>query len=548
MELTLSPGFHVKGYGMRGYQIRAAHKIFTGTPTRDFNSGEYIGAECDGTNVHIDMGLGKTIIGLTAIADWYTYGVCKRPTLILAPLLVCQTVWKQEAEAWSHTRHLRFGSLLGNEKQRAFELARGYIDGQRKIDVYLCNREKIGWLFKWLREDWGFFDALIIDDVPLKNNKSKSFRTITNYGRRDHPKDPTTGKVLVGFDGKPLKFPQHRFKRAAKLTGSPSTSGLHSVWAPNYIMDHGARLYANYDSFEGRFFHKAGQVAEHVDRIALNEGEGESRAPYIAKTGGPERIHELIADITIELDASDYGILPTTIGDASKGEPPPTHLHRVELPGELRAQYDILEREAILELAGDVIMAQNGGAKSMMCWQIANGALYTADAFGQKTVAELHSAKLDKLVSLIDVLNTNIAIPYWFQHDAARIAARLQKEGIGFTFLKGRNTERIIEQWNCGNIPVLLLHPQSAGHGLNLQFGGHTLVWFTMLWSLERYLQTNARLARSGQTGIVGIHSIVTSRTTDELMLINLRQNGTDQEKFRAAIREYQQLRGINYV
>lgn len=548
---SLGPGYHLKrGYVMRPYQVRAAHKIFTGTPTRDFNTGEYIGVDCDGTNVHIDMGLGKTIIGLTAITDWYKYGICQRPTLIVAPILVCEGVWKQEASNWSHTRHLRVETLRGNIKERAFTLARAYDQENhiRHTDILLINPALLKWLASWLRHDWSFFDAILIDDVSMKDPRTQMFKALSNYGRRDAPKDPITGKALRDANGHMLKFPPHRFKRAAKLTGTPSTTGLHNIWAPNYLMDHGARLHDNYEMFEGRYFHKAGKVAPHVDRMVINKGEDEASPKYIARTGAPEKIHEKIADITIELSAEDYGILPKTIGDASKGEPPPSHLHRVELPGELREQYDRLEREAVLELMGDTLMAQNGGAKSMMCWQFANGAVYGTDDFGTKEARFLHDAKLDKLVELIDTLDTNVIIPYYFKHDHQRIIERFKKEGLPYSTLTSKNVH-LVDEFAEGNIPNLLLHPMSAAHGIDrMQFGGHTLIWFTMVWSLEKYLQTNARLARSGQDNIVGIHSIVTSRTTDELMLINLRQNGDTQDRFRAAIREYQELRGISYV
>lgn len=358
--MLLSPGFHVsKGYALRPYQIRAAHKVFTGTVAIDYQTGAPTG-DCDGTNVHIDMGLGKTIIALTAINDWYRFGILNRPTLVVAPIKVCETVWRQEAKSWTHTRGLRFSLLRGNERTRAYELARGYdVDNKvRHTDVFLINPELIPWLADWLRNDWSFFDALIIDDVALKDPGSKQFRKLSNYGRRDHPKGPD-GKVLrCPLTGAMQTFPPHRFKRGAKLTGTPSTTGLHNIWAPNYLMDHGARLHRTYDMFESRYFHKAGKVAEHVDRVALNKEEGETRPAYIAVTGAPERIHEKIADVTIELSGADYGVLPETIGDASKGEPPLSHLHRVELPNDLRAKYDELERDAILELAGDTLMVR----------------------------------------------------------------------------------------------------------------------------------------------------------------------------------------------
>ncbi len=547
MLYTYSPGIRLQdGAPMRLYQCRASHKIFFGTPTRDPKNGLYVGPERDGTNVHIDMGLGKTVIALTAIVDWFRWGICNRPVLVVAPIKVCETVWRKEAQEWSHTRHLRFGLLRGNERARAFTLARALdpLTGKRGYDVILVNPEMLKWLIKYLRGDWSFFDALVIDDVALKAPRSQQFKILSNYGVRLTVKGED-GKSLRDDFGKTVRIPAHRFKRAAKLTGTPSTAGLHHLWSPNYLMDHGARLHSDYDTFEGRFFHKTQQVAEHIHKVDINAEEAESRPEYLAREGAPERIHELIADITVELNAEDYGILPETIGDASKGMPPDSHLHRIELPDDLRVEYDRLEKDAIMELETDFLMAANGGAKSMMCWQIANGAIYATDDFGRKVAKEVHTQKLDKMVELIDRIDANIVIPYYFQHDFARITARLQKEGMAFTSLKGRNTERIIDQWNGGYTPILLLHPQSAGHGLNLQFGGHHVLWFTMLWSLERYLQTNARLARSGQKGIVGIHHILASRTTDELMLSNLRQNGTDQQKFRAALRGYQQLRGI---
>lgn len=559
-----SPGFRIKdGAPMRPYQIRAAHKLFVGSRTRNRQTGEYDGPDFDGTNVHIDMGLGKTVIALTAIADWYRFGVLTRPTLVVAPIKVCETVWKQEAAEWTHTRHLRFALIRGDERKRAFELARAWQPvsstsinerqpvstgtTERRSDVVLVNPQLLRWLKKHLRDDWSFFDALIIDDVALKDHRSQQFRVLSNYGAKAAVKDEH-GKAVRSTDGKLVRIPAHRFKRAGKLTGTPSTAGLHNLWSPMYLMDHGARLHTSYDTFEGRFFHRTKQVAPHVYDIDINKEEGDARPNWEVITGAPERIHELMADITIELNADDYGVLPQTIGDASKGQPADTHLHRVELPAELRAKYDALEKDALLELEKDVILAQNGGAKSMMCWQMANGAIYASDDFGQKQVRELHNEKLDKLVELIDRISGNVIVPYYFQHDFARITARLRKEGMLFASLKGSRTESIIDRWNAGYTPILLLHPQSAGHGLNLQFGGHSLIWYTMLWSLERYLQTNARLARSGQKALVNIHHIVTSRTTDELMLSNLHQNGDTQERFRSALREYQRIRGIDLM
>lgn len=528
------------GDTMRAYQERAAHKLFLGEPIRCQLTGMKRKdlPERDGTAVHIDMGLGKTIIGLTAIADWFKFWIIQRPVLVVAPIRVCETVWRQEAAEWSHTRHLTFSLVRGDEKKRAFALA-------KQAHVYLINPEGLKWLHKYLRGDWSFFDALVIDESSMfKDPRSQRFRALSNYGSRLSLKDES-GKALRDSQGHLVKIGAHRFKRSAVLTGTPSPSSLMNLWAPLYLCDHGTRLHKQFDTFQGRFFHKTQQVADHVFKYEINHEEAEARPAWMVRDGAPERIHELIADVTIELNAEDYGVLPQTIGDASKSEPPPTHLHRIELPNGVRQQYDQLEKHAIMELLNDTVMAQNGGAKSMMCWQIANGAIYTSDDFGRKEAKPLHDQKLDKLMELIDAIYGNVLIPYYFQHDYARIVERLRKEGIGFASLKGSKVERVVDQWNGGYTPVLLIHPQSAAHGLNLQFGGHSLIWFTLLWSLERYLQTNARLARSGQKNIVGIHHIVASRTTDELMLINLRQNGDDQTRFRSALREYQQIRGL---
>lgn len=550
--LLASPGIHLPtGNPMRQYQIRAAHKIFKGSATRDELTGAYNGPDVDGTMVHVDMGLGKTVTALTACVDWFRYGVLSRPVLVVAPIKVCESVWKQEALQWSHTKHLRFALLRGNEKQRAYELARCFcpFTGARQVDIVLTNPELIPWLKKWLRGNWGFFDALIVDDVAWRDPSSAQFRAISNYGDRHTVKDEQTGKSAINpVTGKRMYVGGHRFKRACKLSGTPSPAGLHQLWAPSYLMDHGFRLSKSYDSFEARFFHKTKKVTPYKSDIGINTGEDELRPAYLAVTGAPERIHELIADVTIELNAADYGVLPKVIGDASKGVLPDTHLHYVDLPAELRAQYDKLEKEAIVELMTGLIMAQNGGAKSMLCWQFANGCLYDQDEFGQQIQREMHSGKLDKLVELIDRISGNIMVPYYFKSDFERITARLNKEGMAWESLKGKNSDKVIERWNSGRVPILLIHPQSAAHGLNLQFGGNHIIWFTMLWSLERYLQTLARLARSGQSGIVQNHHIATRKTTDDLMLLNLRMNGGNQDRFRSAVREYQQLRGINLM
>lgn len=520
------------GARMRPYQLRAAHKVFTGEPAIDPATGIKAGPERDGTAVHIDPGLGKTIIGLTAIVEWYRFGIASKGVLVVAPIKVCETVWRQEARQWSHTKHLTFQLIRGDERDRAFALS-------RPANVYLINPEMLKWLQKYIRADWGkYFDCLIIDESSMfKDSKSQRFRVLSNYGTRVTLKGPDGKPLINPLTNEKIITPPHRFKRVAVLTGTPSPSGLQNIWAPFYLCDHGSRLHKKFETYQGRFFHKGQQVAPHTFKYELNAEEGELRPAWQTNNGSAERIHELIADITIELAGEDYGVLPQQL---------PPFKHYVDLPPEVEPHYRTLEKEAILELLKDPITAANGGAKSNMCWQICNGAIYTTDEFGRKTWQELHTAKLDKLVELIDELDQHALIPYHYNHDLERITARFKKEGIPYAVLKGRNTDRIIDDWNAGRIPNLLIHPQSAGHGLNLQFGGHTLIWFSTIWSLERYLQTNARLARSGQKGIVGIHVIMARNTTDEVRFASLFERGDDMERFRKATAEYQKQRGID--
>jgi SNF2 family DNA or RNA helicase len=519
---------------MRPYQLRAAYKIFMGEPAIDMVTGKKTGPHRDGTAVHIDPGLGKTVTALTAIVEWVKIGLVtpQRPALVVAPIKVCETVWRQEAAAWTHTAPLDFELIRGDEKRRAFAQ-------KRPAHIHLINPELLPWLQKYIRAQWGdHYSALIIDESSMfKDNRSQRFRVLSNYGT----------KVLIkGPDGKPIRcpitdvgtvVPAPRFERTAILTGTPSPSGLQNLWAPFYLLDHGQRLHRTYDTFQGRFFHKTKQVATHTFKYDLNDEEDEVRPEWAVRDGGQERIHELIADITIELNAEDHGVLPQVL--------PPVK-HYIDLPDEIRPYYRQLEKEAVFEMLKDPIIAANGGAKSMMCWQICNGAIYATDDRGQRLVTEVHTRKLDKLVELIDENPQHRLIPYWFNHDRDRIVQRFKAEGIPYSILGAKNAESTIDRWNAGGIPNLLIHPQSAAHGLNLQFGGHRITWFSTIWSLEKWLQTIARLARSGQKEIVGIDVIMARYTTDEVRVQSLTEHGDEQTRFRRATLKYQQTMGID--
>lgn len=520
---------------MRSYQLRAAYKIFMGEPLRDPATGEKDLANPirDGVAVHIDPGLGKTVTALTAIVEWKKRGLLKRPVLVSAPIKVCETVWRQEARDWTHTQGLTFELIRGDEKRRAFAQ-------KRPADIHLINPELLSWLQKYIRADWeNEYDGLIIDEVSqFKDNRAQRFRVLSNYGTRVLVKDPTTGKVWVcPLTGLNKVVPPPRFKRVAVLTGTPSPSGLQNLWSPFYLLDHGTRLHKTFDTFQGRYFHKTKQVAAYTYDYELNAEEEEVRPEWQTRDGGQERIHELIADITVELNAADYGILPRQM--------PPVK-HYIDLPDEILPHYRALEKEAVFEMLKDPIIAANGGAKSQMCWQICNGAIYNTDEFGKKTWSELHTRKLDKLIEIIDEQDQHRLIPYWFNHDRDRIVARFKKEGIPYAILNAKNAQQIIDRWNAKGIPNLLIHPASAAHGLNLQFGGHRLTFFSTIWSLEKWLQTIARLARSGQKEIVGIDVIMARNTTDDVRYNSVFEHGTEQERFRKATLAYQRQMGMD--
>jgi hypothetical protein len=511
------------GKPARPYQMRTAHSIFTGT-------------DGDGTAVIVDMGLGKTFATLEGIQQLITFGVITKPVLVVAPIAVCNTVWRQEAAIWNTTNWLQFSLLRGSPAQRRLAL-------YRPAHVYLVNPELLDWLFKELRSSWERFDMLVLDDVPLKQPTSKRFKLLSNYGDRHTVKGEDGKSIMV--DGHRVKIGPHRFKRVAVLTGTPCPTSLLNLWCPFYMLDHGRRLHTSYEQYRDRFFYKEAQVADHIYKYGISDEELETRPDWMPKDGAPVKIHELIADITVELNGEDYGVLPSTVGDASKSAVPASHMHYIDLPSDVRTQYDQMEKEALMELNADFVMAANGGAKSMLCHQMANGFVYSTNDYGFQETNDLHELKLDKLVELIDLIGSNVIVTYHFKADKERLQRRLNKEGISYGVLTPKNSEKMLQLWNNGKLPVMLLHPQSAGHGINAQMGGHHIIWYSQIWSLERYMQTNARIARSGQERIVGIHHIAARKTVDDLMLLTYLERGDTQSKFRKALAKYQTMRGL---
>ena len=408
--------------------------------------------------VFLSMGFGKTAITLTAIFDLMFDYFDVGKVLVIAPLRVCTNVWKQEAEKWEHLRGLRVSVAVGTERERLAAL-------RVKADVYVVNRENTQWLIEKSSVPFDF-DMLVVDELSsFKNHQAKRFRSLMKV--------------------------RPKVKRVVGLTGTPSSNGLMDLWAEFRLLDMGKRL--------GRFI---GQY--RIDYFVPDRRNGQAIFSYKPLPNAEKRIYERIGDITISMKAVDHLEMPELL----------TVEHKVSLSAAERKRYDDLKQELVLSLDGEEVTAANAAALSGKLSQMANGAVYSDDG----GVIKIHDAKLDELEDLIEQSNGNPAlIAYWYQHDKARIEERLRKLHIPFTQLDPSDS---ITRWNRGELPVALIHPASAGHGLNLQTGGSTIIWFGLTWSLELYQQTNARLWRQGQTAeTVVIHHIITEQTIDEQIM-----------------------------
>ncbi|HFE0912527.1 TPA: SNF2-related protein [Streptococcus agalactiae] len=427
--------------------------------------------------VILDMGMGKTATTLSAINElmFDRYEVSK--VLVIAPLRVANTVWSDEIEQWEELRHLRYAKIVGTPKQRRAAL-------EQDADIYIVNREILPWLvqqcspyFKW--------DMVVIDELSsFKSWQSKRFKAF--MAMRPY------------------------MKRVVGLTGTPSSNGLMDLFAEFKVIDSGERL--------GRF------IGEYRSRY-FDEGRrnGNIVYEYIPMDYAECQIYDKIDDITISMKAMDYLDMPELISTKKV-----VHLTDKETDNYKRFKKDYV----LSDLEDGEVTAANAASLSNKLVQMANGAVYSDD----HQVVSLHDQKLDTLEDIIEAANGEpVLVAYWFKHDLQRIEERLAKLKVQGTVLK---TEQDIREWNKGNIRVGLLHPASAGHGLNLQKGGHHLVWFGLTWSLELYQQTNARLWRQGQQAeTVVIQHIVTEGTIDEEILKALENKDAQQSRLIEAVK-----------
>lgn len=398
------------------------------------------------------------MLTLTAIADLLFDSFEAHRILVIAPLRVARDTWPDELHKWEHLSDLRLSVAVGTETERKAAL-------QAKADIYVINRENVVWLI----EDSGIpfdFDTLVVDELSsFKNHQTKRFRSLMKV----------RPKVV----------------RIIGLTGTPSSNGLMDLWAEYRLLDMGQRL--------GRFI---GQYRSTY--FTPDKRNGQVIFSYKPLPFAEKEIYAKIADITISMKSTDHLIMPDLV----------TAEYPVKLSDKERERYDELRQDLVLKLAGGDVTAANAAALSGKLCQMANGAVYGDDG----TVHYIHDRKLDALEDLIEAANGKpVLVAYWFKHDLERISARLKDRHISFTKL---DTSDSIASWNEGQWPVALIHPASAGHGLNLQSGGSTIIWFGLTWSLELYQQANTRLWRQGQKAeTVVLHHIIAKDTIDERVM-----------------------------
>lgn len=417
----------------------------------------------------LDMGLGKTVITLTALWQLALDSFDVSRVLVIAPKRVAEDTWPKELAKWEHLTGLTFSLVLGSAAERKAAL-------QRKAFLYIINRENVAWLVK--NHYWDF-DMVVIDELSsFKSNKAERFKAMKKVR-------PTVTRI-VG------------------LTGTPAPNTLLDLWPQMYLMDMGQRLGRFIGGFRDRFF-----LPDKRNREIVYS--------YKPREGAEDAIYALISDICISMKAADYLDMPERIDNRIE----------VSMNPKERKLYDDFQKDMVLSIGDEELDAANAAALSNKLLQMANGAVYGED----KKVIPIHDRKLDALEDLVEAANGKpLLVAYWYKHDLQRIKAR-------FKNARCIDTAKDIDDWNAGQIPLALIHPASAGHGLNLQDGGCTIVWFGLTWSLELYQQLNARLWRQGQKHTVVIHHIVTKGTHDEDVMRALENKDTRQSALIEAVR-----------
>lgn len=424
----------------------------------------------------LDMGLGKTVITLTALHELKYYRFCINKTLVIAPKKVAENTWSAEAAKWRHLQDLKVSVVLGTAKQRIKAL-------DVNADVYIINRENTQWIVKHYGNAWPF-DVVVLDESSsFKNHQAKRFRA--------------------------LKAVRSKIGRLIELTGTPSPKGLMDLWAQVYLMDGGQRLGRTISVYREMYF-----IPDKRNRTTIFS--------YAPKDGAADAIYKQIMDICISMKSEDYLTLPEMIVDDIP----------VMLDPKAQKAYTELEKTMLLTVDDEqLVTAATAATLTGKLLQLCNGAVYDED----QNVLEVHDDKIEAFMETIEQLNGQHALVYYyFRHDRERLISALNKTDLRVRVYQGAQDEK---DWNAGEIDVLLAQPASCGYGLNLQYGGHHVIWFGLTWSLEEYQQANKRLHRQGQQYPVIIHRLIVQGGTDEDVIKSLEMKDGAQEALLAALK-----------
>lgn len=425
----------------------------------------------------LDMGLGKTVITLTAINDLKFNRWAVSRCLVVAPKKVAEATWSHEAEKWDHLRHLKIVPVLGSLKKRVQAL---HTPG----DIWVINRENIPWLVEYFRNNWPFDMVVLDESSSFKNPQSKRFKA--------------------------MKLVMSRIARLVLLTGTPAPNGLEDLWAQIYLLDAGERLGRTISSYREAFF------TQDYAR------PGQTYRTYTPQQDAESRIQAAISDICVSMKSEDYLELPDYIESTVP----------VALDAKAKRAYDKLEKEMLLEVDTQLVTAQSAAVLNGKLLQLCSGAVY--DSTGE--VVDIHDCKLEAFLETIEQLNGEHALVfYWFKHEADRLTKALAKTDKVVRVYQGSEDEKA---WNAGEVDILLAHPVSCGYGLNLQAGGHHAIWFGYPnWALEIYQQANKRLHRQGQKHPVICHHLVVQGGMDEDVIAALHDKGDTQERLMQALK-----------
>lgn len=441
-------------------------RIYKPYPYQRYAEQEII--EKPNIGLFLDMGLGKTVITLTALHELKFNHWAVNKALIIAPKKVAEDTWQTEAQKWEHLQDLRIVSALGSATRREQALS-------TPADIYVINRENTQWLVEYCGRNWPFDTVVLDESSSFKNHQAKRFRA--------------------------LRTVRPKINRLIELTGTPNPHGLMDLWAQVFLLDGGARLGRTISVYRDMYFNP-----DKRNRTTIFS--------YAPKDGAEPEIHRRIADICISMKASDYLDLPDLIYEDIP----------VVLDEAAQKAYKRMERDAVLQVDEDTITATNAAALSGKLLQLCNGAVYDEN----HEVVHVHDCKLEAFLEAVEGLNGQHAIVcYAFIHDRDRLLQALERTSLRVRVYKDTRDK---DDWNAGKIDLLLIHPASCGYGLNLQDGGHHIIWFGLTWNLEEYQQANKRLHRQGQTQPVIVHHLVVKGGRDEDVIRSLESKDDVQE------------------